>query len=50
MVGLEVRLSLVQFKPLWIISVITGLVIKKLKIVQILTNSNPNLTLFNAKA
>ena len=33
MVGLEERLSLVQFKLLWIISVITGLVVWKLKVV-----------------
>ena len=46
---LEVRLSLVQFKPLCIISVIIGLLVRILKIVLILTNSNPNLTLFNAK-
>ena len=49
MIGLEVMLSLVQFKPLWIISVITGLVVRKFKIVQMLTNLNPNLTLFKAK-
>ena len=49
MVELEVPLILVQFKLLWIISVITRLLVRKLKIVQILINSNPNLALFNAK-
>ena len=46
---LEVRLSFVQFKFLCIISVIIGLLVRILKIVLILTTSNPNLTLFNAK-